>query len=84
MIEDAVNENVPPFVSKLAELSETYRQYCVYIQNSINSLMNDIYNQNSQMTKSFRDIEQSYGSDRRLMSVFLSVSILAVSHDINS
>lgn len=82
MIRENLHDQLPKISMKLAKLSEIYRQNVTHLQGLISSLINDIYTQHSHMSKGFHELEQSYGSDRKLISIALSVSILTVRNDI--
>ncbi|KRG03000.1 prominin-like protein isoform X3 [Drosophila mojavensis] len=78
MIRENLHDQLPKISMKLAKLSEIYRQNVTHLQGLISSLINDIYTQHSHMSKGFHELEQSYGSDRKLISIALSVSILTI------
>ncbi|TDG40501.1 hypothetical protein AWZ03_013075 [Drosophila navojoa] len=78
IIRENLHDQLPLISMKLAKLSETYRQNVTHLQGLIRSIINDIYSQHSHMTKGFHELQQSYGSDRKLISIALSVSILTI------
>lgn len=81
MIKENFHDQLPLISMKLAKLSETYRKNVTHLQGLIRSVISDIYSQHSQMSKGFHELEQSYGRDRKLISIALSLSILTVRHD---
>ncbi|EDW57955.2 prominin-like protein [Drosophila virilis] len=78
MIEDVVNPQIPPLITKIGRVGITIKEQGEKVCDIINSIMSDIYFQNARITKSFGDFNDSYGPDRKIISVILFLLILAI------
>lgn len=81
MIEDVVNPQIPPLITKIGRVGIGVKEQGEKVCNIIDSIMSDIYFQNARITKSFGDFNDTYGPDRKIISVILFLIILAVRHN---
>ncbi|XP_064553775.1 prominin-like protein isoform X2 [Drosophila montana] len=78
MIQDVIDPQIPPLLTKISRVGGAVKAHGENVCKIINSIINDIYFQNARITQSFGDFNNTYGPDRKIISVILFLLIFAI------